>query len=89
MIIDTAPPVTSVLSPAFTATRPPVDRDPLPTKTLTLPLAPDVADPERNVIIPLVPVDVVPEVKDREPDTPAVPAFPVRMLNAPLDVTEP
>ena len=88
--MDTAPPVTSVLSPAFTATRPPVFELPLPTTTLTLPPAPSVAEPVRRVIMPLLPpVTTLPVASDKFPDTPVVPPSAVRTLKAPLDVVEP
>ena len=89
-IIDNAPPVTCVLSPLVTTTRPPADDFPLPTITLILPPAPSVAEPVRSVIIPLgPPVTTLPVVKDRPPDTPAVPPSAVRILNTPLDVALP
>ena len=55
-IIDTAPPVTCVLCPAFSAKRPPVPVLALPTTTLTLPAVPSVAEPVRSVMLPLLAV---------------------------------
>ena len=45
LIIESAPPVTCVLSPAFIAIRPPPLRAPLPATTLTLPAFPEVDAP--------------------------------------------
>ena len=90
MIIEMAPPVSAVASPAFTATRPPVDTLPLPTTILMLPPVPNVAEPVRNVIIPLdPPVTVLPDENEREPLTPFEPELAVRMLKVPLDFARP
>jgi hypothetical protein len=56
---------------------------------LTLPPVPFVADPVLRVIMPLLPSDVVPEVKERDPDAPLVPPLAVRMLKTPLDFALP
>jgi hypothetical protein len=88
-IKDSAPPVTSVLSPELIETRPPEARLPLPTTMLMLPAAPFDAEPVRNVIIPLVPFVVDPDERESELDTPLTPAFAVRTLKVPLDDARP
>jgi hypothetical protein len=88
-MIETAPPVTTVASPALIVIRPPAVNFPLPTTTLTLPPVPFVAEPVRNVMLPLLPFVVDPDVSDRDPDVPSWPLFAVRTLNAPLEVARP
>ena len=89
VITEMAPPVTFVLSPAFIAIRPPALDFPLPTITLMLPPTPSVADPLRKEMFPLLPFEVVPEVKDREPDTPSDPESDDLTLNTPLEAARP
>jgi hypothetical protein len=69
--------------------RPPPAIVPALTSKLILPPAPKIEEPVRSVIIPLLPLLELPEVKDREPDTPSFPAAVVLMLNAPLDAARP
>ena len=89
VIIDTAPPVDAVASPALTTMRPPAEIDPLPTAMLTDPLVPLVASPVLNVITPLLPFDVVPDENDNDPLVPSAPEFAVRTLKTPLDAARP
>jgi hypothetical protein len=81
---DIEPPVTSVLSPELTTTRPPTYVSPLPTPMLILPLVPDVAEPVRSTIAPLLPLVAVPVFNERPPLTPDTPLSAVRTVNAPL-----
>jgi hypothetical protein len=83
------PPVTEVDSPDVTATRPPAEILPDPTITLTLPDVPFDAFPLRNVMRPLLALLVVPEMKERDAEVPAVPEIALRMLNAPLELARP
>jgi hypothetical protein len=55
VIIETAPPVFTVLSPLLTTKRPPPAREPDPTRMLTLPAVPRVAIPLFKTIAPLLP----------------------------------
>jgi hypothetical protein len=56
---------------------------------LTAPALPPVAEPEPTRIDPVVPELDVPELKDRSPLTPLVPAFAVAIVMAPLVLAMP
>ena len=88
-LIDTEPPVISVLSPAFTTIRPPETPLPLPTAMLILPPTPDVADPVVRTIDPLLPLVADPDFSDRAPLVPLDPPSADRRVNAPLLVAVP
>jgi hypothetical protein len=88
-MIEIAPPVTAVASPALIVIRPPAVSFPLPTTTLTLPPVPFVAEPVRNVTLPLLPFVDDPDVSDKDPEVAFCPPFAVRTLKAPLDVARP
>jgi len=78
------PPVTSLLSPAYTPTRPPDPLEPLPTANKIDPPRPPDEEPDPIYKPPLLPLLAVPELNTSNPLTPLVPAFDVRILNAPL-----
>ena len=55
--MDTDPPVTEALPPAFNVTRPPEDVSPVPTPILMLPPVPDDAEPVDITRCPLLPLE--------------------------------
>jgi hypothetical protein len=89
-IMETAPPVFSAAFPAPRVMRPPDAAVPAPTMTLTLPPAPLTACPERTITAPERPFEDSPVLKIMEPLVLSPdPAFPVRILNAPLEELRP
>ena len=77
------------VSPADSERAPPAPVLPPPTDTLIAPPAPPVAAPEPIDTEPVEPELDVPELNISDPETPAVPAFALLMVTAPVDESVP
>jgi hypothetical protein len=90
--MPTAPPVSTVLSPADRPKEPPVPLKPVPTAMRSTPPEPPLvtcAAPEPIEIEPVVPELDVPDLNDNSALTPLSPALEVRIVMAPVVLARP